>query len=53
MGSDAARLLIDLIEAKSAPAKPQRVILQPELVIRDSCGASAEKRKLRLATTHR
>jgi LacI family transcriptional regulator len=40
MGRDAARLLIELIEGKSATARPQHVILQPELVVRDSCGAT-------------
>jgi len=41
MGRDAARLLIELIEDKSRATRAQHVILQPELIVRDSCGARA------------
>ena len=41
MGRDAARLLIELIEGKSPHTQAQHVILQPELIVRDSCGARA------------
>jgi DNA-binding LacI/PurR family transcriptional regulator len=39
MGQAAARLLIDLVESKRG-AKEQHVIVEPELVVRESCGAS-------------
>jgi DNA-binding LacI/PurR family transcriptional regulator len=41
MGQAAAKLLLESIEEKSKPAN-QRVIVKPELVIRQSCGASAK-----------
>ena len=51
MGRDAARLLIELIEDKSRTLRPQHVILQPELIVRDSCGARAlNKTNLRVAS---
>ena len=51
MGRDAAQLLIELIEAKSPPARVEHVILEPELIIRDSCGARAvNKPTLRIAS---
>ena len=51
MGTDAARLLIELIESKTPRTQAQRVILQPELIVRDSCGASVSgKPILRIAS---
>ena len=50
MGSAAARLLLELIETKNAPARAQRVVLQPELVVRASSGARVENRVLRIAS---
>ena len=50
MGRDAARLLIELIEAKTPQPRAQHVILEPELIVRDSCGANAGKPALRLAS---
>jgi LacI family transcriptional regulator len=41
MGQAAAKLLLESIEEKSKPAN-QQVIVKPELVIRQSCGASAK-----------
>ncbi|MFL6210077.1 MAG: LacI family DNA-binding transcriptional regulator [Pyrinomonadaceae bacterium] len=41
MGQQAAQLLVQLIEGKSADAKARQVILPPELVVRNSCGARA------------
>ena len=41
MGQAAAKLLLGSIEEKSKPAN-QQVIVKPELVIRQSCGASAK-----------
>lgn len=38
MGQEAARLLIDLVEGKRG-TKEQHIIVEPELVIRASCGA--------------
>jgi len=38
MGQTAARLLIDLVEGKKG-RKEQHVIVKPELVVRESCGA--------------
>jgi DNA-binding LacI/PurR family transcriptional regulator len=38
MGQQAARLLIELI-TESRTSKPQRIVLPPELVVRNSCGA--------------
>ncbi len=40
MGQAAARLLIDLVEGKRG-TKEQHVIVEPELVVRASCGATA------------
>ena len=39
MGQAAARLLIDLVEGKRG-SKEQHVIVEPELVVRESCGAT-------------
>ena len=39
MGQAAAELLLELIEGKTKSAKPRRVIIPPELVIRRSCGS--------------
>jgi LacI family transcriptional regulator len=50
MGSNAARLLIELIESKNLPARAQRVVLEPELLVRDSSGGRVEKRVLRIAS---
>jgi LacI family transcriptional regulator len=50
MGSNAARLLIESIESKNATPRPQRVVLQPDLIVRDSSGGRAEKRVLRIAS---
>lgn len=51
MGRDAAKLLIELIEAKSPPTRVEHLILEPELIIRDSCGARAvNKPTLRIAS---
>jgi len=41
MGQQAAQLLVQLIEGKPADAKARQVILPPELVVRNSCGARA------------
>jgi LacI family transcriptional regulator len=50
MGREVARLLIELIDGK-APSRAQHVILQPELIVRNSCGARVEpKATLRLAS---
>jgi len=38
MGQAAARLLIELVEGKKG-RKEQHVIVEPELVVRESCGA--------------
>jgi len=39
MGQAAARLLIDLVEGKRG-TKEQHIIVEPELVVRESCGAA-------------
>ena len=39
MGQQAARLLIQLIEGKPPVGKAQQIVLPPELVVRNSCGA--------------
>jgi DNA-binding LacI/PurR family transcriptional regulator len=39
MGQAAGRLLIDQIEHKKRP-KEQHIIVEPELVVRESCGAT-------------
>ena len=39
MGRCVARLLIELIEDKSTGTQAQHVVLEPELLVRDSCGA--------------
>lgn len=50
MGRSVARLLIELIEAKAPPTRVQHVVLEPELLVRDSCGAKAtSKPNLRIA----
>ena len=40
MGQQAARLLTELISRETATSKPQTIILPPELVVRNSCGAN-------------
>lgn len=50
MGRNVARLLIELIEGKTPTAKAQHVVLEPELLIRDSCGAQTHKPSLRIAS---
>ena len=40
MGQEAATLLLDLIDNKKEPRRSRRVIVEPELVIRRSCGSS-------------
>jgi LacI family transcriptional regulator len=40
MGQRAAQMLIQAVEG-AAPAKPPQVVLQPELVVRESCGANS------------
>jgi LacI family transcriptional regulator len=39
MGQQAARLLVELIDNGTTRSKPQTIVLPPELVIRNSCGA--------------
>jgi LacI family transcriptional regulator len=39
MGQNAGRLLIAMVEGKKRP-KEQHIIVQPELVVRESCGAA-------------
>jgi LacI family transcriptional regulator len=39
MGEQAARLLIQLINGEPPAAKEQKVVLPPEIVVRNSCGA--------------
>ena len=39
MGQAAARLLVEMIEGKRA-GKTQEIIVEPELIVRESCGAS-------------
>jgi LacI family transcriptional regulator len=51
MGEQAARLLIDLINGKSPPAKGESVILPPELIVRNSCGTKLPVRPRRRAAT--
>jgi DNA-binding LacI/PurR family transcriptional regulator len=49
IGQRALRLLIDRIENESAPpAKycPVRMVIQPALCIRQSCGCSPDKRSV-------
>jgi LacI family transcriptional regulator len=41
MGQQAAKLLIQLINAGPQAAKPQQIILPPELIVRASCGAQS------------
>jgi LacI family transcriptional regulator len=50
MGRDVARLLIEMIEDKSTTTRAQHIVLQPELIVRNSCGAQARKPTLRLAS---
>ena len=50
MGRDVAQLLIEMIEDKSSTTRAQHIVLQPELIVRDSCGAQALKPTLRLAS---
>jgi DNA-binding LacI/PurR family transcriptional regulator len=39
MGQSAARLLVAMVEGKRQP-KEQHIIVEPELVVRESCGAT-------------
>jgi len=39
MGQNAARLLVAMVEGKKRP-KEQHIIVEPELVVRESCGAA-------------
>ena len=39
MGQEAASLLLDLIDNKKEPRRSRRVIVEPELVVRQSCGS--------------
>jgi LacI family transcriptional regulator len=39
MGQQAARLLIQLMSGEAQDAKPHNVVLPPELIVRNSCGA--------------
>jgi LacI family transcriptional regulator len=48
MGEQAARLLIDLINGKSPVAKPEKIILPPELIVRNSCAAPSARTKRRV-----
>jgi LacI family transcriptional regulator, galactose operon repressor len=41
MGEQAARLLIQLINGEPPAAKSQNIVLPPQLVVRNSCGAKA------------
>ena len=51
MGREVARLLIALIEDKSHTTRPEHVVLEPELIVRNSCGArGGSKPGLRLAS---
>lgn len=50
MGRNVARLLIELIEGKAPTSRVQHVVLDPELLVRDSCGAKNSKPTLRIAS---
>jgi len=50
MGRNVARLLIELIEDKAPATRAQHVVLEPELLIRNSCGAQTGKPTLRVAS---
>ena len=39
MGQAAAKLLLELIDGKNLVARPRRITIAPELVIRRSCGS--------------
>src|SRR5262245_9534622 len=41
MGQAAARLLVEIVEGKKRP-KEQHIIVEPELIIRESCGATKD-----------
>jgi DNA-binding LacI/PurR family transcriptional regulator len=43
MGRSVARLLIELIEDKAPATRAQHVVLEPELLIRNSCGGQTGK----------
>ena len=47
MGQAAANLLIQLIEGEEKKQKLQNVLVKPELLIRESCGATRYKTKVR------
>ena len=40
MGQAAANLLIEMIEGKDKKRRNQQIIVEPELVVRESCGAT-------------
>src|ERR1043165_1900231 len=40
MGRAAARLLIEMIEEKDKKSKNQQVVVEPHLIVRESCGAT-------------
>jgi LacI family transcriptional regulator len=40
MGQEAARLLLELIESKKKPRNSQQIVVKPQLVVRQSCGAT-------------
>jgi DNA-binding LacI/PurR family transcriptional regulator len=40
MGQAAARLLLELIESKKKPRNSQQIVVKPQLVVRQSCGAT-------------
>lgn len=42
MGQAAADLLLELIDSNAKPARPRRITIPPELVIRRSCGFSEQ-----------
>jgi len=40
MGQAAANLLIEMIEEKDKKSKNQQVVVEPQLIVRESCGAT-------------
>jgi LacI family transcriptional regulator len=42
LGREAMRLLLAQIGASGTRRRPQRVVLKPELIVRDSCGTASE-----------
>ena len=45
MGRTAGKLLIDIIRSKNPQTAPKEVLLEPEVVVRETCGASRIKRE--------